>query len=248
MPPSAQRVSPVTKRAASEARNTTTSAMSPASPTGRSGVWASIVLDDAGRALLRAHRSVSTTPGGHRVDPDPRRPELHGEGPGGGVDGALGGRVGGPAGRADHARHRREVDDRPPAALDHRGQQGGDQQQGRPHVDRQQAVDELGVEVDGGERAAAAALLTSTSTRSEARPAPGGQARPAPPGRPGRPPAPPGRASAGRPPPRAERGSRAVSATRAPARSRATAMAAPMPRRRPGDQRGPAFQREPVHR
>ena len=63
IPPSAEIVSPVTNRAASEARNTMTSAMSSGVAHLRSGVWCSIVSITPATVLLFAHRAVSTTPG-----------------------------------------------------------------------------------------------------------------------------------------------------------------------------------------
>src|SRR5450756_2774351 len=63
IPPSTEIVSPVTNRAASEARNTMTSAMSSGVAHLRSGVWFSIVPTTPAMTLLLAHSAVSTTPG-----------------------------------------------------------------------------------------------------------------------------------------------------------------------------------------
>ncbi len=99
MPPSTGRPTPVIKRAASEARNTTTSAMSETSPSRPSGV-----------------RPI-TAPGGH----EPRVNAVHSHAvaelarlhrcdPGEPVDGGLSCRVAGDAWESDRGGHGRHVD------------------------------------------------------------------------------------------------------------------------------------------
>lgn len=74
MPPSAEMISPVTNRAASDARNTTTSAMSSATAHRPSGVCASIPSTTPATVLLRAHNAVSTTPGATALTRIPAAP------------------------------------------------------------------------------------------------------------------------------------------------------------------------------
>src|SRR5947209_20518239 len=120
MPPSAEMVSPVTNREASEARNTITSAMSSGVAQRRSGVWASTASMTPGTALFFSHRAVSTTPGATALTLIPAGPSSMARDLVAASMAPLGGRVSGPAGRADQPRHRGEVDDRAPTVLGHR--------------------------------------------------------------------------------------------------------------------------------
>ncbi len=149
IPPSAQIVSPVTNRAAGEARNTTTSAISSGAAQRRSGVCASISSTTPAIALFRAHRGSVDDAGSARVDADPGRPELDRQRAREGVDGSLRGGVRSPARRSDHAGDRGKVDDRTAPARLHARQHRCNQQQRRPDVDRVHPVDQLRVEVGG---------------------------------------------------------------------------------------------------
>ena len=147
MPPSAEMISPVTKRDTSAARNTTTSAMSSATAQRPSGVCASMPSTTPGTSLLRAHSAVSTTPGSDRVDADSRAPVFHRQRPRSGVERALRRGVGGAPRRAHLGRHRRQVDDRTAAGCNHRRHERGDEEERRAHVDRVEPIDELRVEL-----------------------------------------------------------------------------------------------------
>lgn len=72
MPPSAETVCAVTKRAASLASHATTSATSSGLAHRPSGVSAVVEATASGMVLLRAHRSVSTTPGATALTRMPR--------------------------------------------------------------------------------------------------------------------------------------------------------------------------------
>ena len=234
MPPSAEIVSPVTKRAASDARNTTTGAMSSGFAHRRSGVCASICSTTPGIALLRAQSAVSTTPGDDRVHADPGRSELHRERAGGGVDRALRRRVGRAPRRAHDPRDRRRLTIEPRPRFDHRRQQRRDQQQGSAHVHREHRVDRRRVEVDGG-RAGPRRPRCSRGCRRRPSSPSAACARPVGclPRRRARRAARRGRGADRAATASSSSRSRPERATRAPAASSAAAIAAPMPREAP---------------
>ena len=217
MPPSAEIVSPVTKRAASDARNTTTRRdVVRVRPAAERGLRLDL-LDHAGDRLVAGpERGVDDT-GRDRVHADPGRAQLHRERAGGGVDRALRRRVGRAPRRAHEPRDRREVDDRTAARGDHRRQQRRDQEQGSAHVHREHRVDRRGVEVDGGQPRRGGRVVHEDRRPIRARRAPRARDASALPRRRARRAARPGRGADRRRRCRAVRGSRPESATRAPA-------------------------------
>src|SRR6059036_1739415 len=122
MPPSTGRPTPLTNREASEARNTTASAMSETSPSRPEGVRSTTAPTASSGEAKRPSSAMSTArpwpiavhePGIDAVDAYavPELAGLDGRDPGQPVDRGLRGGVHGDAGEGDRRRHRRDVDD-----------------------------------------------------------------------------------------------------------------------------------------